>query len=66
LAAKVIEYKVGSVHVDEYGNVTIGFQPSNFTSDDLIKVVNKKQMEPSFWRDYVQVQGPWYAREADD
>ena len=63
LAAKVIRYKVGSVHVDEYGNVTIGFQSSNFTSDDLVKIVDKKHIEASFWRDYVQVQGAWYARK---
>lgn len=66
LAAKVIKYKVGSVHVDEHGNVTIGFQPSNFTSDDLVKVVDKRRMEPHFWQDYVQVRGQWYARKVGD
>jgi len=52
--------------VDKYGNVSIGFQPSNFASSDLFRIANKEALDSSFWKDYVQVQGPWYARKAAD
>ena len=66
LATKVIGYSVRSVNVDDRGNVTIGFQPSNFTSDDLVKVVDKRSFSSSFWKEYAPVRDSWYVRKVDN